>query len=55
MRWLEGITDAVDLNLSTFRKIGKDRGAGQAQLTESRSQTQQLGSNRPWVYQNLNE
>ena len=48
MRWLEGITDAMDLNLSKFPKIGKDRGAGQVQFVESRSQTQQLGSNSPW-------
>ena len=48
MRWLEGITDAMDLNLSKFPKIGEDRGAGQVQFMESRSQTQQLGSNSPW-------
>ena len=38
MRWLDGITDAMDLNVSEFRKIVKDRGAWQAQFTESWSQ-----------------
>ena len=28
MRWLDGITDSVDMGLSKLRKIVKDRGAG---------------------------
>ena len=27
MRWLDGITDSMDMNLSIFREIAKDRGA----------------------------
>ena len=27
MRWLDSITDAMDMNLSKFQKILKDRGA----------------------------
>ena len=27
MRWLEGITDSVDMNLSKLQEIMKDRGA----------------------------
>ena len=27
MRWLEGITDSVDMNLSKLQEIKKDRGA----------------------------
>ena len=27
MRWLEGITDSMDTNLSKLREIVKDRGA----------------------------
>ena len=27
MRWLDGITDSMDMNLSKFQEIVKDRGA----------------------------
>ena len=30
MRWLEGITDSVDMNLSKLQEIVKDRGAWHA-------------------------
>ena len=30
MRWLDGITDSVDMNLSQFQEILKDRGAWHA-------------------------
>ena len=28
MRWLDGITDLMDMNLSKLQEIVKDRGAG---------------------------
>ena len=30
MRWLDGITDLVDMNMSKLQKIVEDRGAWQA-------------------------
>ena len=30
MRWLDSITNSVDMNLSKFGEIVKDRGAGHA-------------------------
>ena len=30
MRWLDGIIDSVDMNLSKFREIAEDRGAWHA-------------------------
>ena len=30
MRWLDSITDSVDMNLSKLQEIGKDRGAWHA-------------------------
>ena len=31
MRWLDSITDSMDMNLSKLRKIVEDRGAGMLQ------------------------
>ena len=41
MRWLDSITDSVDMNLSKLREIGEDRGAWHAAVhgvTKSRTQ-----------------
>ena len=39
MRWLDGITDSVDMGLSKLREIVKDRKPGVLQSTGSQSQT----------------
>ena len=39
MRWLDGITDSVDISLSQLRKIVKVREAGVLQSMESQSWT----------------
>ena len=41
MRWLDSITDSMDINLSKFRETVKDRGAWRAAVHGvSKSQTQ---------------
>ena len=36
MKWLDGITDSMDMNLGKFREMVKDREAGVLQSTGSR-------------------
>ena len=46
MRWLDGITDSVDTNLSKLRETVEDRGAWCAAIHGvTKSRTQQLNNN----------
>ena len=41
MRWLYGVTDSIDMNLSKFWEIAKDREDWRAEVDEvTKSQTQ---------------
>ena len=43
MRWLDGITDAVDMNLGKFRKMVRDREAWRAAVHGVAKSRTQLG------------
>ena len=53
MRWLNGVTDSMDMNLSRIQEIGEDRGAWCAPVpgvTKSwTEQQQEVRSSAPWL------
>ena len=44
VRWLDGITDSMDMNLSTLREIVKDRETWCATVYEVAKRRTQLGN-----------
>ena len=58
MRWLDSITDSVDMNLSKLREMVKDRGAWYATVhgvTHCLATEQQQKSEQWWVMQDLDD
>ena len=45
MRWLDGITDSMDMSLSKFQEMAKDRGAWGAVVHEVTTKSQTWLSN----------
>ena len=53
MRWLEGITDSVDMNFSKLWNIIKDRKPGRLQFTESQTAGHDLATEQQQNRKNL--